>query len=58
MEPHRVAVELPLRGQRQQLRQRQPALEAGQRRAEAEVDPVAEGQLAFDPAADVEGVGV
>ena len=42
----------------QHLVERDPALEAGQRGAQAEVDAVAEGQVVVDLAVDVEAVGV
>ena len=42
----------------EQLLQRHPGLEPGQRGAEAEVDPVAEGEVALVGAVDVEPVGV
>jgi Xaa-Pro aminopeptidase len=43
---------------RQQLLERHACLEAGERRAEAEVRPEAEGQVLHRRACDVEGVGM
>src|SRR5205823_887936 len=51
-------VDLPLRKPVEHFVQRHPALEAGERGAEAEVEPVAEAQVMTDLPVDVEPVAV
>src|SRR5580692_10252005 len=53
-----VVVDLPLREPRQDLVQSDASLEPGERGAEAEMDPVAEGLMTADVAVDVEAVAV
>ena len=53
-----VPVDLPLGEATEHLVERDPALEAGQRRAQAEVDAVPERQVVVDVALDVEAVGI
>src|SRR5581483_6370521 len=50
----RVGVDLPVRQAGEQLLERDLGLQAGQRRPQAVVDAVAEGQVALDAAVDVE----
>ena len=53
-----VVVDLPVGEALQHLVERDPALQAGQRGTQAEVDAVAEGEVATDVAVDVEAVAV
>ena len=53
-----VPIDLPLGEARDDLVEGHAALEPCERGPEAEVDPVAEGQVVVDDAGDVEAVGV
>ena len=57
-ELHAVVVDLPLGEAVEHLVERDPALEPGERGAEAEVEAVAEGEVLAVVAVDVEPVGV
>ena len=57
-EPHAVVVDVPLGEPLEQFVERDAALEPGEVGAEAEVDPVPEGEVLDVVAVDVEDVGV